>query len=76
MNTLNNKSYLSYIGNLNTIICSDALGYEYEGDGKILESDDNYLLNPIDVQEVERMCIDFGLKYELIQLWGIRIWRP
>jgi len=71
MNTLNRKTYLT---NLFKVLRSDAVGQVWKGDGTIEKQDASYLVSPIDVNEVERMCIDFGLHYELIEMGGIRIY--
>jgi hypothetical protein len=67
MNTLNKQNYLT---NLYKVLESNAVG----SNRTLRTIDGNYLINPIDVNEVERMCIDLGLSYELIEMWGIRIW--
>ena len=55
------------------VLPSDAVGDE----ATISRDDDgSYIIYPIDVQKVERICIDFELNYELLEMWGIRIWRP
>ena len=71
MNTLNNK-YKTYLTNLFKVLRSDAVGFN--DDAIERDEDGNYVIDPIDVQEVERMCIDLGLSYELIEMWGIRFW--
>lgn len=75
MNTLNKKSYYTKLNNLFKVLRSDAVGKVWGGDGTIERDEDgNYVIDPIDVQEVERMCIELGLSYELLGMWGIRIW--
>ena len=69
MNTLNKQNYLT---NTLKVLLSNAVGFN---DGAIERDEDgNYVIDPIDVNEVERMCIDLGLSYELLGMWGIRIW--
>lgn len=69
MNTLNKQDYLT---NTLKVLLSNAVGFN---DGAIERDEDgNYVIDPIDVQEVERMCIELGLNYELLGMWGIRIW--
>ena len=75
MNTLNNKSYKTYIANLYKVLRSDAVGTNVSAFDTIERDEDgNYIIDPLDVQEVERMCIELGLNYELLGMWGIRIW--
>ena len=77
-----NPAYSTYLTNLFKVLRSDAVGAEFGGysgnevinEAVELDEDGNYIVNPLDVQEVERMCIELGLSYELIEMWGIRIW--
>lgn len=73
MNTLDNRQ-MRLNNLLFKVLPSDAVGDEAETISR--DNDGSYIIYPIDVQEVERMCIDFGLNYELLGMWGIRIWRP
>ena len=76
MNMIHTKAYYDYLSNMSKVLSSDAVGQVYEDDGTIDREENSYVLSPLDVQEVERMCIDFNLNYELIEMWGIRIWKP
>jgi hypothetical protein len=70
------KAYYNYLNNMFKVLRSDAVGQVYEDDGTIDRQENSYVLSPLDVEEVEQMCIGFGLSYELIGTWGIRIWKP
>lgn len=73
---IHTKAYYNYLNKMFKVLRSDAVGQVYEDDGTIDRQENSYVLSPLDVEEVEQMCIDFGLSYELIGMWGIRIWKP